>query len=121
MVKRAAPEAPLQGIAQGGGDAPALAVLVDVEPVQIAVDGHVGKADDDAALLGHQGVVGGEGDVPGVQVHRPCGPGVQLFRGVIPAIHSVDRFVKELRQDGTVPVLIAAQEHCALPSMLFGL
>ena len=91
-----------QSVAQGGGHALALMIPVYIQPVQVAGSIHVRKAQDLSRLLRHQRVVGQKGGVSGGQIHLPVGPGVQLLRGVVPGVHSVDRVIEEPGQGGAV-------------------
>ena len=102
-----------QRAAKGGGNAPALEVLMDVQPVQVAAGGvHVPKAGQLPVQLGYKGQVRPEALVPGSEVRAAGGgPGVQLRRGVMGRVDGVDRLVKEGRQRGAVVGTVGPEGH----------
>ena len=93
---------------------------MDIEPVQIAAVGQVGKAHNDAVPLRHQSGVGLKGGIPGRQIHLAIGPGIQLLRGIIPPAHPMDRLIEELRQNGAVRRAVGPyrQTHVRCPRCL---
>ena len=97
----------IQKVTQCGGDAPALPVGVDIQPVQIAVPADVSKANDLVLLLSHQGVVAKEGAIPRGQIGVAICPGVQLLRGIVP--DSMHRIIEKLCQRQTIRGAIFAQ------------
>lgn len=91
-----------QSVAQGGGHPPALVLVVDIEPIQIAGVVHVGEADDLAIQLGHQSAVGQKGGVPGGEVCGAGRPGVQLLLGIVGGADGVDGSVEQPGDGGAV-------------------
>ena len=100
-----------QPVAQGRGDAPALPVFVDVQPVEVAVPGHIPEPHDAPVGHRHQRGVGAERAVPGVQVRLPVGPGVQLGRGIVPGVHRVHGVIEQRRHLPAVAGAVFTQQH----------
>ena len=101
-----------QGSAQGAGHTLALAVFVDVQPVQAAGFWvQVSKAGYLAPGLGHQSAAALEGPVPGLRVRSLWAwrPGLKLGGGIVPGVDSVDRFVKKRGQQRPVAGLVGTQ------------
>ena len=107
--------AALQPVTQGGGNAPAQIIPVNVQPVQIALVGHIGKAHDGVALLGHQGAVGQKRGVPPGKVHLSGGPDGQLLGGIVGGVHAVHRVIKQPCQHLHVGRLVGADLHRISP------
>ena len=82
--------------------------VMDVKTVQVAGFIHVSKPHQNARLFRHQSAVSAEGAVPGGQIHRAGGPGIQLAGGVVPGVDDVDRVVEQLRHFRTVRRAIRA-------------
>ena len=85
----------LQRRAQGCGDASALIVLMDIQPVKIARAVNIAKADNRPVFLCHKGIMPAKAGVPGLRPGRRWGPGRKLAGGIIPCIHRVHRLVKQ--------------------------
>lgn len=69
----------LQLIADGGGNSPALKVLMHIQTVQIAVPGHIAKTCKLPALPCHYGMVLQKRAIPRFQIHLAVCPGIHLL------------------------------------------
>ena len=96
-------------VAEGRGNPLPLAVLVDIEPVEVTVLREISKADDLAVPHCHEGAVGAERSVPGRKVRAAIGPGVALGRSVIGRIDGVNRVIKQRRHGRAIAGLIRTE------------
>lgn len=77
---------------------PALIVLVDIQPVQIATFIHVPKADDRTVFCGNNRPVRPKRLVPCLKIHFATRPRIQLLLRIILRVHVVNGLVKEFCQ-----------------------
>ena len=84
----------LQPVAEKGGDSLVLMIFVYIQPVQIACGSDITEAQNLSSFYGKQGVMLGKRLIPGLQIYRARGPGLQLLGRIVGSVDRMDRIVE---------------------------
>ena len=96
-------------IAERGGNALALMILVDMQTIQITDCVHVRNPDDAAVLYRYDGIVLPKGTIPRSKINLPRCPNIQLRHGAIPHVDAVNRIIGQLRQNRAIGGAVSSQ------------
>lgn len=96
-------------IAERGGNALALMILVDMQTIQITDCVHVRNPDDAAVLYRYDGNMLPKGTIPRSKINLPRCPNMQLRHGAIPRVNAVNRIIGQLCQNRAIGGAVSSQ------------